>query len=285
MKALLISFILLSFSAFSQSEPHSGMYWNIYSYYNPAMSGVKYKHEANVTNCASWSALNGSPSIWHVNYGTNIFEKHGVGVNYSYQTVGSFRAHRTKLNYNYQLKLANDQKLVFGVAPSFVNYSWAPLWTFGKSQYPWPAYPPRNDINVDLGVAYYGKRLIAGLSTTQIPIYKDLENDYYSSRTSLFGNLRYEASLFGLNSPFIFETALRTDFIHYTQNFNVGYRFKKVFEAGLGLRTNDAVLINFTGIFAKKFRVGYSNIHSINSLNSDKMGTHEFALGLRIPNS
>lgn len=62
MKYLLILSIFISFYGTSQQEPLSGMSWNNYSYFNPAMSGVNHKNEGNVSYRSQWNKVTNAPS-------------------------------------------------------------------------------------------------------------------------------------------------------------------------------------------------------------------------------
>ena len=201
-----------------------------------------------------------------------------------YETIGNIRLNQLKLNYNYQLHLDPEQKLVFGTAFTYQHMGWNPNWNppgTGND----PALVPPTDLNLfnlDLGVSYYGKNIIAGVSAIQLPIYSN--SNQYTTRTHLYGNVRYHQPLSSSSNYLVLETQLRTDFVGYSQDFNVGFNWKNKIEAGLGYRTSDAVLVNATGILADKYRVGYSYGITINKLSSISRGTHEIAIGLRIPN-
>lgn len=282
MKHLLILSLFISFNGISQQEPLTSFYWNNYSYFNPAMSGVEHKHEANVTWRNQWDEVNGAPNTLFVNYGMNLADRHGVGVNYMYETIGFDRVNKVKVNYNYQLKLDEERKLVWGTAVGLhhvnVTAGWIPPETIND-----PSLPTgfdANYINLDLGVAYYGESLIAGLSATQIPIHS---GSYYDLATHMFGTVRYEFAL-NSSSELILRTQMRTDFVTYSQDFNVGYQWNEVLEAGIGYRTSDAIIFNLTGILAKKYRLGYSYDLTINQLSNISRGSHEITLGLRLPN-
>lgn len=281
MKLILIIFILSYSVAFGQQEPLSGMYWNNYSYYNPAMSGVQSKHEGNVLWRNQWEKVNGAPNTLFANYGTNLNQTHGLGVNYVYETIGFSKINRAKANYNYQLKLNEEHKLVLGTAVSFTHSSWQYDWISPNSTID-PSIPnaSERDFNVDLGIAYFGKNLIAGLSATQLPFYKNSNQFNYTPH--IFGNLRYQLYLTPQPSYIIMETKVRTDFVKYSQDFNMGYHYRNILEVGLGYRTSDAFLVNLTGIIASNYRVSYQYEHTVNKLSSISRGTHEIALGLRI---
>lgn len=280
MKSLLTASLLFAFGAFAQNEPISDMYWNNYSFSNPAMSGVKYKHEANVSfrNQFNSNSFHGSPKTWFVNYGTSIKNKHGLGLNYVNESIGFSEANRIKLNYNYQFQLKEDRKLVIGAAAGFYRIGLAAEWKCLGCK---PVFLPQNAIQLDLGAAYFGKNITAGVAVAQLPIYKNHES--FENRVHLTGNIRYKGRLFSLSS-FIIETRLHSDFNRYHQDFNLGLGIQEFLEVGIGYRTGDLVLMNVTGIIAKKYRIGYSYAHTLNGLNSFSNGIHEMTVGLRLPN-
>lgn len=280
MNYLLVFLVFFSFYGISQEEPISGMYWNNYSYFNPAMSGVKYKHEANASYRKQWNNVFGPPNTLFVNYGLNLADKLGLGFNYVYESIGFSKINRAKINYNYQLNFKETRKLSLGVAASYQHLDWDGLFVFPST--PEAFYGnPQNAVNVDLGIAYFGKKIMAGLSTTQLPLFRSSEA--YNLAIHLFGNVRYEHQLERDLGPLIFETKLRTDFIKYSQDFNVGYRYNNIVEVGIGYRTNDAIIFNATGILKEKYRVGYAYEMTINTLSTVSKGTHEIMLSLRIP--
>ncbi|MFK7784010.1 MAG: PorP/SprF family type IX secretion system membrane protein [Crocinitomicaceae bacterium] len=284
MKYLLTTSILLAFGAFAQQESLTSFYWNNYSYFNPAMSGVEHEHEANATYRTQWNQVNGAPNTLFVNYGMNLADKHGIGINYVYETIGFTSKNEVKVNYNYQLKLDEDRKLALGTAVGFNRLSVSPFWIppTGLIDPILPSAFTQNAVHLDLGAAYYGNSIIAGLGVTRLPLYQVDNTTSFTFAPHMFGNFRYQAPFLG-SSKLIFETQLRTDFVKYSQDFNVGFNWNDLVEARVGYRTSDAVMFNLTGIIAQNYRIGYSYDLTINQLSSISRGSHEITLGFRLP--
>lgn len=278
MKNLLSLCLLLTSSAFAQEEPVSDMYWNNYSHYNPAMSAVDQKHEANVSYKFQPNDFY-TPSSLFANYGINLKGKHGLGLNYVNEQFGFFQVNRIKLNYNYQFKLKEGRRLSVGTSLGFSRFTMSPNWNCPVCDYHLFYIVPQNNIQLDLGAAYYGRNIIAGLSETQIPIYESF--DHFRSTPHLIMNFRYQGAVFSLPS-FILETKLQTDFQRYQQDFNIGYNIKDFLEVGVGYRTTETVLINMTGIIKERFRVGYSFGQPLSQSSGSRRNIHEFTLGLRL---
>lgn len=281
MKSFLAVLLFFSVHSFAQQVPLTGFYWNNYSFYNPAMGGVAFKHEANTLYRSQWDKVNGAPNSLFVNYGTNLADRHGVGFNYLYETIGNSNIHLVKANYNYQLKLDEERKLALGTAITYQHLSWINEWNPPQSgNDPSLPTPTSRSVGLDLGAAYFGEDLVAGISITQLPLVRD---NSYSLQPHVYGNLRYQLNISAQPHSIVFETQARTDFITYSQDFNVGFNWKKLLEAGIGYRTSDAIMMSLTGIIAKNYRVGYMYEHTINKLSNISRGTHEVFVGFRIP--
>ncbi len=283
MKYVLTTSILFAFGAFAQQESLTSFYWNNYSYFNPAMSGVENKHEANATWRTQWDRVNGAPNTLFVNYGMNLADKHGIGINYVYDAIGFNTQNRVKVNYNYQLKLDEDRKLALGTAVGIDKLGISPSWIspVGVIDPALPVSLTQHTVHLDLGAAYYGNSIIAGLGVTQLPLYQVENGTSFNYAPHMFGNFRYQMPVMG-SSTMIFETQLRTDFVKYSQDFNVGFNWNDLVEARVGYRTSDAIIFNLTGIVAKNYRIGYSYDLTINQLSSISRGSHEITLGMQL---
>ncbi|MFK7784011.1 MAG: type IX secretion system membrane protein PorP/SprF [Crocinitomicaceae bacterium] len=274
MKYLLIFILLSSFNVSAQVEPINNMYWNSYSYYNPAMGGVHFAHEGNVSYRSDFERNSCSPSLL-INYAMNIKEKHAIGFNYVNISRGSSTNQQIKLNYNYQVDIGEDKKLVFGAALNYGRFSPYSL-PFCNSLDSMTTYD--NAFFLDAGIAYYGEKLTAGLGVMQIPVFLE------SNRTwepQINGNIRYQINLSPEPNFLILESSFRTDLVEYSQDFNVGYNFKNIFEAGIGYRTTETILFNATGIVRENYRIGYSFAYSLNQQYGIARSMHEITLGLR----
>lgn len=283
MKPLFVILFLFSFPSFSQQEPLTGFYWRNYSFYNPAMGGVENKHEGNAIYRSNWDKVNGAPRTLSTNYGMNIADNHGVGMNYRFETSGNTRIHQVKANYNLQLKLKSNRKFVLGTAVGYQNLDATHTWNPPSTNID-PLLPVTNtDIfGVDVGAAYFGENLVAGISATQLTIYR---SSSYHPTPHLFGNIRYHLHMSPNPYYIILETQLRTDLVAYSQDFNIGFNWNELIEARVGYRTSDAVIVSLAGTLKEKFRIGYIYEITTNKLSSVSLGTHELSVGFYIPNN
>lgn len=96
------SITLCQQSVFAQQDPLLTQFWNVSTSYNPANSGLFYKHQAGVNYRNQWQGINGAPNTLLATYNTKIDKyKSGIGFNYMYETIGSLKQHCFDLNYSY----------------------------------------------------------------------------------------------------------------------------------------------------------------------------------------
>ena len=120
MRRIILSLIvgqLFAISAFGQLEPVSGMFWNSLSYFNPANSGLDYSQFYSVQARDQWTNINKNPfSTWAI--GDVKLEKinSGIGINYLYDQLGTFRINTFNLNYNYQIRIGENHVVSPGIS-------------------------------------------------------------------------------------------------------------------------------------------------------------------------
>jgi len=101
----------------AQQEPLSTMFWNSYSYYNPANSGMDYDQFYTIQGRNQWSDLENNPTTAWAIAEIKVDKLHGgLGLNYLYDELGSIKSHKINLNYNYQASIGDNQTLSLGLS-------------------------------------------------------------------------------------------------------------------------------------------------------------------------
>lgn len=284
---LLFALIVLSFNSSSQQDPLTTMFWNTYSHFNPATTGTEYLHQASVLYRMQWVGLSGSPNTLFANYNTRIGKHHGVGGNYTYETIGFSKNHSAHLNYNYQFNIDKKRRLSFGISPGFTHVSYDGIFIAPTST-PDPELQPSRTSNMNFngGIVYQGKSLYGGVGVTQfyeVIKYKTIAGlhnfvpHYYAHlRTTLRVNRKALLHLEGL---------FRTDAINYSFDLNARTTLFKKLTLGAGYRFSESLNFSASWDFKEKYRIGYSfdSPHTDNLLNTHTSGSHEITLGLLIP--
>ncbi|NRA12853.1 MAG: PorP/SprF family type IX secretion system membrane protein [Crocinitomicaceae bacterium] len=280
MKTLTLFFVLLAGISFAQRDVSSQMFWNNYSNFNPAMSGLEYKMHGSFLYRNQWPALTGSQQSVLANFNMRLKDKHGVGINFSNEQNIAWKKNSISVNYNYQLKLNEASKLSIGVAASYFNsrVDWAKV-TLGDNI---GGANDFTDINANLGVAYTWKNLLVHGSVANVfnsvlsP--NDVTNTYYGNRTFHLGaayNVR-------LGKRFALKPQLLAQ---YTDGFtrlslNAQFSFDNKYWIGTSFSQRENLGFMAGWNIHKKFRIAYSYDRTISKLNNGiSGGSHEFSLG------
>jgi len=258
------------------------MFWNTYSNFNPAMSGLKYQQHGAISYQTIAPSLSGSHQELQANYNMRLSGKHGVGINYS-GDYNAFTNNKIALNYNYQFDLKKAGKLSTGVATG-VGRSEVREEYFDSFGAPYGS-DPYNYFHLSLGTAYTWKNLILGISTSNLFPQEDPAFSFNSgNRVGMNAHVSYGFEL-GKNLE-LTPRAIFTTYNGFHQlGLNVSTTFKKKFSLGLTAFNRDHYAVNLGWDIKEKYRVAYSFGRTFSKLsNSSSYGTHEFSIGYIIKN-
>lgn len=281
---LLIAFSSMELNA--QQEPQFTQFWNAKNYFNPATSGLNYKHQANLLARWQWLGVNGAPDTQLASYSLKLNKIHGgIGVNYMHNKIGFSETNKVKLGYAYHLEFKNEGILSLGIAGGIQHMKYSPSWvpptTSGDSSLP-SAFSDAQ-FTSDFGIAYAKNRFNVGMSVTQ------LNEARYSGNNSTYQDARhyflFADYTFGKEEGFQFvpQLFLRSDLNFASIDMNVLLKYKSMYYIGLTIRSRDA--IGFIGgvDIKRKYRISYSYDLTVSKLNNGiSNGSHEIVLGLRL---
>ncbi len=265
MKKVFNLFVLLAMSAsiLAQQEPLSALFWNSYSYYNPANSGFIEDVFINLQGRNQWIDIDGNPKTIWVITDFNINEKNGLGANFSYDEAGTLNTQRFNLNYNRQIIFSEEHRLGIGLSFGLkkLEYRLPEMWdvvldpAITKEEY------SDQQPDVRMGVQYYFKGFQFGASAMNLDqsIYKD---DFFEYRTVVhlyfLASYEFEVNenldlvprvLLGMYEPF-------GGIDQYQLNFSAVY--KDMFMLGATIRNEDWFSFN-TGVKIKgKWSIHYA---------------------------
>jgi type IX secretion system PorP/SprF family membrane protein len=274
---VLITTIFYS-TLFSQQDPLFSHFWHSNQLYNPAVTGLKHNHEANLLARWSWIGVNGAPDTQLGSYGAKLERwNSGLGINYMRNSIGFSKNNRAVVSYAYHLKFANETILSFGAAAGVQVHSFDgnQLIFPSSNQEPFTSYTKAAFI-ADFGLHVKNKKLSLGLSSTRLNeprlgIYQ-VERHYY-----LTGAYDVE-----LNEKWILQPKLVvvTDAVMSSAQMHLLANFNKFLTFGAGYRISDAICVNASYQFKEKIRIGYAYDLTINKLNGISRGSHEVLLGV-----
>lgn len=281
---LLLFLVLLSFQIVAQQEGPSSMFWNSYSYFNPANSGMNYKQFFNLQYRDQWTGFDNNPkTLWAI-ADFKVDPAHGgIGVNYQYDEIGLSKEHKINANYNFQAMINENHIISFGLALGVHNQKFdADGWQSNDPAQIDPAIPT-GDVNstvfnINTGALYKFKDFQFGISILNL---NEPEYEYsgysgyfdYPKYKHLYVMSSYKLEIdknITLNPNVIFVDAYKlldgaNDYSYYLNlNFIL---FQKVW-LGTSYRRDETMTFIGGFEFFEKFRLMYaydpSNSNSIN---------------------
>lgn len=284
---------LITTGVYAQQEAQFTMFWNNYSLFNPAATGLFNKHYALLTGRNQW--VNFQDNIGVKTYKTNprtiafIYDfrwdkiKSGIGINYIHSKIGFETDRGICLNYSYNHRIRSDETLSAGAAFRVL----VKKIDFSKFISDNPNDPllsdaaKKSDINYDIkmGVMYKTPRYIIGIGGTQL-LQSEFGNLPFQNRTHIFINGAYdiEAGKFNIKPCALFKTDFSTSQI----DIDVLTYYKKRYWAGTGWRHQDAIVFMAGVDIQGRFRLGYSYDMTTSKMAEVSEGSHELTLGLML---
>lgn len=279
-----ILFIVITFNGTSQIVPGSIIHWNNESLYNPATSGLLYKHNANLTFRSQYNPQNPDRN-GSANYNTRIKGNHGIGAAYLFNQNSFDNFNSVRINYNYQLQFNENREhlLSFGGGISF-NHRKYNFTFIAPTSLTDPALPSKEQygFGLNFGVRYQLKKLGLGLSTSGLLITNtDRSEVEYNQQAPIYFLADYNFSIgesFEIKPSFVFKTFLN----NHTFQLNTLFTLKKKYWLGINFRSKDTVGAMIGWNIQEKFRIGYAYEVYLSPLTTNIPGYHEVTIGLRI---
>ena len=256
------------------------LYWNSISAINPATSGLQYKHEGLIHLRLNRPEGLASPFGLLGIYNTH-FNQHGAGIVYRYNRIAYQKSQHIKGSYNYQLVFDDDSKLSFGGAMHFQNHLF---------EIPSEGDFTNVSMNMDVGIAYLSKKILAGLALNQIGIIDITKEPIFNYQPSprLYGHFRYLFKL-GPSVEIIPQTLMGVDLsdVSFFSEFNLNVAYNNMINFGLVYRTFPAIGANISWTFLDKYSIAYQyeyiDYMGFSNQNSIIHQNHIIQVIMRIP--
>jgi type IX secretion system PorP/SprF family membrane protein len=266
-----LTILIISSCIFSFGQ--TDMFWNNYANFNPAMSAFQYKQHGALSVIESSYGSKGLDGV-HFNYNLRLKDQHGIGITYT----GSYPFYMTNVvsgNYNYQFDLKKASRLSLGVSAGA-----------GRGQYTDEVDPlfipnsaPRNFLYTNIGTAYSWKKLVVGISTSNLFPTEDPSWSTYPYRIGMNAHASYDFELgenFELTPRMLFTTY---DGFHNLR-FNLTSTYKNKFVLGLLIANRSTAGVNIGLNLKEKFHFAYAYSATFSKLNNAlNFGNHEFVIG------
>ena len=289
-KILLFIFILSALVSRAQQDAQASMYFFNPLNYNPAYAGTRGSLNLTAVHRSQWVGWEGAPQTQFLSIHAPIVRKRiGLGVNMSYDNIGSRSNVNAMANFAYHLQLnSKSLRLSFGASAGINSnqYDFNGLIVNDQSD----IFITSNQTlapNFGAGLYLHSNKGYLGFSLPRL-IEKSIDDN---SGNSFLQRHYY------LTSGFVFSANSVTDIkpsilIKYTQNapitvdLNYSMFFYKKVWVGLMYRMHESVGFNSSYRIKELFTLGYSFDYPINNLRFNNFGSHEvlFSFDLRSKN-
>ena len=289
-KILLFIFILSALVSRAQQDAQASMYFFNPLNYNPAYAGTRGSLNLTAVHRSQWVGWEGAPQTQFLSIHAPIVRKRiGLGVNMSYDNIGSRSNVNAMANFAYHLQLnSKSLRLSFGASAGINSnqYDFNGLIVYDQSD----VFITSNQTlapNFGAGLYLHSNKGYLGFSLPRL-IEKSIDNNT--------GNSFLQRHYY-LTSGFVFSANSVTDIkpsilIKYTQNapitvdLNYSMFFYKKVWVGLMFRMHESVGFNSSYRIKELFTLGYSFDYPINNLRFNNFGSHEvlFSFDIRSKN-
>jgi type IX secretion system PorP/SprF family membrane protein len=281
MNKFILSFglVIISLHSIAQQEPIFSQFWNTKTYYNPATTGLNYKHL--ITSIGRWQdvGVDGAPVTQLFGYAAKLKKLHGgLGFTYMHETIGFNTFNKTKFNYSYQINTKKEGVLSFGIGVGFNNLKFEPDWVTpgGITDPSLPTSFNETGFTADFGVAFNSKKFNIALSATQLT--SSRIGDYAEKPHVVLMSDYLVGKDDGIQfKPQVFFMADEAD---YTYDFNAMLLWKQKIGAGVTLRRNESIGFVVNWDILKKFRIGYAYDLAVKTFDQVSKGSHTGYFGL-----
>ncbi|MEO8761787.1 MAG: type IX secretion system membrane protein PorP/SprF [Bacteroidia bacterium] len=285
---------LLSFGAIAQQLPEFSQYINNDYLLNPAIAGTKDYTPVTVSARMQWVGFNNAPNTQIGSIHGAVTKNVGLGFSVINATAGPTSSTSVQMAYSYRVKLNENTKLSFGVAPMIIQQS------LQKDKM---TLDEQNDntfnrisgktmiADVNAGVYLYGKKYFVSLSVPQLLENKVRMGDaLFTERLKrtyvLYGGYDFNVKQKFMLTPSALIKAIEGGApVQFDINFKATYN--KLIWLGVSYRSSTSktfneVAVATLGVMKYNFVFGYSFDYSLAAIRTYNSGSHEVFLTYRI---
>jgi type IX secretion system PorP/SprF family membrane protein len=254
-------------------------------YFNPAISGSRDVHTANMSYRNQWTGFEDAPTTLMGNFNGSIKNqgKHGYGVSLVSDRMGLMQNTGVYLNYAYHIKLGDKLKLGLGMQPGYVQYRIrlydARIVDAGDDILTGNIYAA-NAVDLNSGIHLYSKKFFFMASVHQL-LGQSIEFTSFNSSLNqhFVGIVGYTFE--NEKTKLAIQPALLIRHMGpFPTQWNAMLRatYDKKYWGGLVYRSNDAAAICAGIQLKERYTVGYSFDYSLSRISQYQNGTHEITL-------
>lgn len=283
----LVGALLLTVTSRAQQDPQFSQYMFDRLSVNPAYAGIAGNLCGTAFFRQQWSGFDGAPQTFMLNaHGPLLKYNAGVGITAYVDQIGQLRNTMVRGHMNYQFKNVGGGKLGVGLYLGATGRSIGDNWIANDPVGNDLAIPDQADaafaFDMGGGVYYHGKKVWAGLSSTQLPESQILEVGIQNAR-HYYLTAGYKHEFGGNpNSVLLPSILLKSDAAATQFDVNVRYLYNNQVWMGVSYRTEDAIvpMIGYQMVdsYGEGWRIGYSYDVTTSTIRNYSSGSHEIML-------
>ncbi|HKC67434.1 MAG TPA: type IX secretion system membrane protein PorP/SprF [Bacteroidia bacterium] len=293
-RILFFTFSLFTFGAIAQQLPAFSQY--IYNDFllNPAIAGTKDYAPVSLSARMQWVGFNNAPTMQIGSIHGALNKNVGLGLTVTNVTTGPISNTTMQLAYSYRIKLNENTKLSFGLAPMIIQQSLQKdkLTLDNQNDNTFNRISGKTMIaDADAGVYLYGKKYFVSLSVPQLLENKVRLGDALFTERLKRTYVLYGGYDFAVKEKFILTPSVLVKAMEGGAPIQVDVNFKATYNKlvwlGLSFRGSSSqspseVAVASIGVTKYNFVLGYSYDYSLSSISSYSSGSHEVFLTYKI---
>lgn len=286
-KALLIVFLLIGYSGYTQQDYQYSQYMSNLSYINPAYVGSNDFATVSGLFRKQWVKFDGAPNTGVITYETPFTKMNmGIGGIVSYDKIGVSKQLNVSVNYAYHLDFGNS-KLSLGLNAGILHYSanlssltiWDEQDIAFANDFSGKVIP-----QFGFGTYYYSEKYFVGISiprltniNTENPININLNNSPSLNRHYyLIGGYNFD-----LSDDIILKSSTLIKYVKAAPleaEITALAEYKELYSIGVSFRTGDCISPILQYKIKDFAKIGYSYDVTISKMRGYSNGSHEILL-------
>jgi type IX secretion system PorP/SprF family membrane protein len=293
-RILFFTLSIFTFGAVAQQLPEFSQY--IYNDFllNPAIAGTKDYAPVSLSARMQWVGFNNAPTMQIGSIHGALTKNVGLGLSVTNVTTGPISNTSMQLAYSYRIKLNENTKLSFGVAPMLIQQSLQKdkLTLDNQNDNTFNRISGKTMIaDVNAGLYLYGKKYFVSLSVPQLLENKVRLGDALFTERLKRTYVLYGAYDFAVKEKFVLTPSILVKAIEGGAPIQVDVNFKATYNKlvwlGLSFRGSSSqnpseVAVVSLGVMKYNFAFGYSYDYNLSSISTYSSGSHEVFLTYKI---
>ena len=279
---------LLSKQSFGQQDPQYTQYMYNMNIINPAYAGSSDATSIGILYRDQWEGIEGAPKTATMNVHLPVGKNIGLGVSAISDEIGPVSETNLYLDFSYTLKLANSNRLAFGLkaGATFHDIGLIGLDLIDPNDPFFANDINENTPNLGAGIYFYKpNKYYASFSVPNILESVHLDSNEYNIGSETRHMFAAAGYVFDINNDFKLKPHA---FVKYALDtpisidINANLFMYDLVEFGIGYRTDDSVTAMINFLISDFVRIGYAYDSIQSELNFITKASHEIFINFDI---